>query len=201
MSGKWHLGLTVDRAPHARGFERSFALLPGAANHYGFEPTYDEHTPGLLKSTPALYIEDDRFLDGLPQGFYSSDAFGDKLLQYLKERDQSRPFFAYLPFSAPHWPLQAPEEIVAKYRGRYDAGPEALRLERLEKLKALGLVDAQVEPHPLIGLDAEWASSAMTSASARPGPWRCMRRWWNAWTGTSAGWWITCASRASWTTR
>lgn len=64
MSGKWHLGLTAERAPHARGFERSFSLLPGAANHYGFEPTYDEHTPGLLKSTPALYIEDKSKLSG-----------------------------------------------------------------------------------------------------------------------------------------
>lgn len=101
-------GLTAELAPHARGFERSFSLLPGAANHYGFEPTYDEQTPGLLKSTPALYIEDNQFIDELPKDFYSSDAFGDKLLQYLKERDQTRPFFAYLPFSAPHWPLQAP---------------------------------------------------------------------------------------------
>ena len=69
-------------------------------------------------------------------GFYSSDAFGDKLLHYLKERDQSRPFFAYLPFSAPHWLLQAPQEIVEKYRGRYDAGPEALRQERLARLRS-----------------------------------------------------------------
>ena len=64
MSGKWHLGLTAELAPHARGFERSFSLLPGAANHYGFEPTYDDSTPGLLKSTPALYIEDKSKLSG-----------------------------------------------------------------------------------------------------------------------------------------
>lgn len=108
MAGKWHLGLKPEQTPHARGFERSFSLLPGAANHYGFEPPYDESTPRILKGTPALYVEDERYLDTLPEGFYSSDAFGDKLLQYLKERDQSRPFFAYLPFSAPHWPLQAP---------------------------------------------------------------------------------------------
>lgn len=153
MSGKWHLGLTAELAPHARGFERSFALLPGAANHYGFEPTYDEHTPGLLKSTPALYIEDDTFVERLPEDFYSSDAFGDKLLQYLKQRDQSRPFFAYLPFSAPHWPLQAPAEVVERYKGRYDAGPEVLRQERLEKLRALGLIAADTQAHPV---DGQW---------------------------------------------
>jgi arylsulfatase A-like enzyme len=153
MSGKWHLGLKAELAPHARGFERSFALLPGAANHYGFEPTYDEQTPRLLKSTPALYIEDQTFVEQLPEGFYSSDAFGDKLLQYLKERDQSRPFFAYLPFSAPHWPLQAPAEVVARYKGRYDAGPEVLRQERLEKLRELGLIKAETRAHPV---DNHW---------------------------------------------
>ncbi len=105
----------------------------------------------------------------MPEGFYSSDAFGDKLLQYLKERDQTRPFFAYLPFSAPHWPLQAPVEIVDKYRGRYDAGPEVLRLERLAKLKTLGLIDADVEPHPLIELNTQWAalSDEQRQVSAR----------------------------------
>lgn len=156
MSGKWHLGLTRELAPHARGFERSFALLPGAANHYGFEPPYDDSTPGILKATPALYVEDDQFIDELPADFYSSDAFADKLLQYLKERDQSRPFFAYLPFSAPHWPLQAPAEVVERYRGRYDAGPEALRQERLERLKALGLAADNVDAHPVLALTREW---------------------------------------------
>jgi len=156
MAGKWHLGLKAEQAPHARGFERSFSLLPGAANHYGYEPPYDESTPRILKGTPALYIEDDQFVEQLPEGFYSSDAFGDKLLQYLKERDQARPFFAYLPFSAPHWPLQAPKEVVDKYRGRYDAGPEALRQERLARLKALGLVAHDVEAHPVVAISREW---------------------------------------------
>lgn len=169
MAGKWHLGLQLEQAPHARGFERSFSLLPGAANHYGFEPPYDETTPGILKSTPALYVEDDRFIDELPADFYSSDAFGDKLIQYLKERDQSRPFFAYLPFSAPHWPLQAPKEVVDKYKGRYDAGPEALRLERLERLKQLGLIDADVKAHPVLAISKEWAqlSAEEKAKSAR----------------------------------
>ena len=53
-------------------------------------------------------------------------------------------------FTAPHWPIQAPPEITAKYKGRYDAGPEVLRLERLAKLKQLGLVPAGVEPHPVV---------------------------------------------------
>ena len=127
MSGKWHLGLTPDRFPAKRGFEKSFALLPGAANHYSFEPNIpDEETPRLLKITRGLYAEHDDFITELPTDFYSSDYFTDKLLDYLQDEDarQNRPFFAYLPFSAPHWPLQAPQEDIAKYQGVYDAGPE-----------------------------------------------------------------------------
>jgi arylsulfatase A-like enzyme len=150
MSGKWHLGLTADRTPAARGFDRSFALLPGAANHFGYEPQSDAK-PRLLRITAGLYADDHDFVSALPRPFYSSDTFTDCLIHYLDGRDRSRPFFAYLAFSAPHWPLQAPADIVAHYRGRYAAGPEALRLERLERLKRLGLVPANAEPHPIVG--------------------------------------------------
>jgi arylsulfatase len=110
-------------APCAR-FRAFIFAAAGAANHYGFEPTYDD-TPRPAQIHPGAVHRGRHLHRQLPKDFYSSDAFGDKLLQYLKERDQSRPFFAYLPFSAPHWPLQAPADIVDKYRGRYDAGPEA----------------------------------------------------------------------------
>ncbi|WDD92328.1 arylsulfatase [Burkholderia sp. FERM BP-3421] len=160
MAGKWHLGLTLDRAPAARGFERSFALLPGAANHYGFEPVEaDAEQPRLMRSTRSLYVEDDAFVGALPDDFYSSDSFADKLLQYLGERpDDGRPFFAYLPFSAPHWPLQAPAEVVERYRGRYADGPDALRETRLERQRALGLLDADVDAHPVVARNPEWAA-------------------------------------------
>jgi arylsulfatase A-like enzyme len=153
MSGKWHLGHTIERSPWARGFERSFALLPAGASHYGgaagrgFSPV------------PTLYTEDDQFVT-VGEDFYSSDSYTDTLLGYFRERaeDDDRPFFAYLPFQAPHWPLQAPDESVAKYRGRYDAGPDALREERLASLKRLGLCAPDVEPHPVVADGApEWA--------------------------------------------
>jgi arylsulfatase len=150
MSGKWHLGLTADRAPGARGFEKSFALLPGAANHYGWEPEA-QPKPRILQLTSASYIEDKTYIDTLPDGFYSTDAFSGKLIDYLDARDADRPFFAYLAFSSPHWPLQAPAEIVAKYRGRYDRGPDILRAERLQRLKSLGLVADDVEPAAVVG--------------------------------------------------
>lgn len=151
MSGKWHLGHTIETSPHARGFDRSFALLPGAANHYASSPKAGTGFP----AQDTLYTEDDRFVE-LPEDFYSSDGFTTKLLQYLEEREDDRPFFAYLAFSAPHWPLQAPDDLIAKYKGRYDAGPEALRAERLERLKALGLCPKDIRPHPIIAKNKPW---------------------------------------------
>jgi arylsulfatase A-like enzyme len=153
MSGKWHLGHTIDRSPWARGFERSFALLPAGASHYGGTKA------AKFSPVPTLYTEDDKFVT-VGDDFYSSDSYTDTLLRYFRERaaDDDRPFFAYLPFQAPHWPLQAPEESIAPYHGRYDAGPDALRESRLAALKRLGLCAPDVVPHPVVADGAaEWS--------------------------------------------
>jgi arylsulfatase A-like enzyme len=159
MSGKWHLGLTPDRFPAKRGFEKSFTLLPGAANHYNYEPQLrDNDTKSRLeKMTPALYAENEEIVDNekLPDDFYSSDYFTERLLGFLKDRDDDRPFFAYYTFSAPHWPLQAPEENIAPYYGVYDDGPERLRQRRFGKLKELGLVAEHAVPHDVVVVDRE----------------------------------------------
>ncbi|GAD99183.1 hypothetical protein NECHADRAFT_33781 [Paecilomyces variotii No. 5] len=162
MSGKWHLGLLREHQPVSRGFAKSFALLPGCANHYGFEPEYEnsETEPDKFfeTATRALHAEDGRFVDALPDDWYSSDGYVSKLLSYLSDRtedEKSKPFFAYLPFSAPHWPLQAPAENVKKYAGLYKDGPEALRQRRLRRLKELGLVAPDVKPHPVVTVPGE----------------------------------------------
>jgi len=162
MSGKWHLGLTPDRFPVKRGFEKSFTLLPGAANHYNFEPQLRDNDTksNLEKLTPALYAENDKVVDNetLPSGFYSSDYFTERMLGFLHDRERAndtRPFFAYYTFSAPHWPLQAPEENIQPYKGLYDDGPENLRQRRLSNLKKLGLVPEHAVPHNVVVTDRE----------------------------------------------
>ncbi|RTE84048.1 hypothetical protein BHE90_001438 [Fusarium euwallaceae] len=162
MAGKWHLGLKPQHHPIARGFVRSFALLPGCANHYGYEPQYDDPDNEPHKffetATRALHVEDDKFVEKLPGDFYSSDAYGNKIIEYLSSRtedEKEKPFFAYLPFSAPHWPLQAPKEVTDKYKGQYSDGPQALRLKRLQRLKDMGLVDQDVQPHPVVQCPGE----------------------------------------------
>ncbi|KAF2083954.1 alkaline phosphatase-like protein [Saccharata proteae CBS 121410] len=165
MSGKWHLGLKKEQSPQARGFQKSFALLPGCANHYGYEPQYEDiHEPGAFfeNAVTALHVEGSEYVEKLPEGFYSSDFYASKLISFLDERtedERETPFFAYLPFTAPHWPLQAPRESIDKYKGVYDDGPAALRLKRLESLKRLSLVDPNVRAHDVIsshGEPAEW---------------------------------------------
>lgn len=162
MSGKWHLGQTPDRVPGARGFDRSFALLGGCHNHYGWEPAFEDRSkiPRIANVLGRMYYQDDKPMapSELPQGFYSTDSFTDILLDYLRDRDDrqdDRPFFAYLPFSAPHWPLQAPLEVIDKYKGMYDDGPEALRQRRLASLKNLGLVPEAAIPASVISKDED----------------------------------------------
>jgi arylsulfatase A-like enzyme len=152
ISGKWHLGLTPDTAPSARGFQRSFSLLPGCANHYGYEPQLEEgeNIPAFIETTVvALHEEDGKYVKKLPEGFYSTDAYTDKMLHYLTTRDRKKPFFAYLPYAAPHWPMQAHKADRETFRGLYDEGPDALRLRRLEGLRKCGIIDEDCTVWPV----------------------------------------------------
>jgi arylsulfatase len=143
MAGKWHLGTRAEDSPARHGFDQSFDLAQGGGNHYGLDLAKDGK-PG------TTYWENGQQLASLPAGFYSSDTYATKLIEQLGRADRAKPFFAYLTFTAPHWPLQAPDEDVARYRGRYDEGFEVLRARRLARLKALGLVAANVTPHDLV---------------------------------------------------
>lgn len=145
---------------------------------------------GGLSPVPTMFTEDDQFVT-VGEDFYSSDAYADTLLRYLRERPQDgedRPFFAYLPFQAPHWPLHAPRETVAAYNGRYDAGPDALREERLAALVRLGLCPSDVEPHPVVADGApEWADMTDEERAISARNMEVYAAWWTGWTGTSAG--------------
>ncbi|KAH6999474.1 putative arylsulfatase [Ilyonectria destructans] len=176
MSGKWHLGLKPEHAPSARGFTKSLALLPGAGNHFNYEPDFDPdlNYPSFMKSD-GLWMEGDRVIDRsseFPDDFYSTNYFTDRLLQFLDERtpdEAEQPFFAYLAYTAPHWPLQAPQNIVEKYRGQYSDGPDELRTRRLEQLRSLGLMPEDAIPAPVNSSTTEWQnlSASEQADSAR----------------------------------
>lgn len=158
IAGKWHLGREIDQSPAARGFDRSFVLTTGYASHFGAAtitpvPILDNSPPG------PEYREDGEAVYGLPEDFYSSDYFAERLIGYLEEnRDSGKPFFAYLAFTAPHWPLQAPRAYINKYEGRYDAGYDVLWKQRFEGLKDLGLVAEETELPPHEPIKPRWDS-------------------------------------------
>ncbi|KAM0327109.1 hypothetical protein ACHAQA_006237 [Verticillium albo-atrum] len=155
MSGKWHLGLSRETSPSARGFDKSYVFLSGCGNHYNYEPQLDDPSHGLFTpmNSGKFWMKDAEFLDrtkDIPDDFYSTTTFSDKMIDYLESReDKDQPFFAYLPFTAPHWPLQAPREVIDKYKGLYDEGPAVLRSKRLERLIKLGLISKDIEPAPM----------------------------------------------------
>jgi arylsulfatase A-like enzyme len=137
MSGKWHVGNDRDAWPDRRGFDRSFCVVSGAMNYFG---NGIQHVTGPA----AMQLQLDGELWNAPEdGFYSTDAFTDRALQFMGERkDPNRPFFLYLAYNAPHWPLHALPEDIAKYRGKYRGGFESIRAARLQRQIEAGLFPA-----------------------------------------------------------
>ena len=153
MAGKWHLGSEQHQLPIARGFTRSFSLMQGGASHY-------EDGRGMFHfQRVGKYVEDNDPVEKLPKGFYSSDFYTDYIIDAIdKDANSKKPWFAYLSFTAPHWPLHAPDEFVAKYKGKYDAGYDALRASRIANGKKLGVIPASAEAYPKLQSIADWDS-------------------------------------------
>ena len=150
MTGKWHLGLTRETSPAARGFEKSFAPLQGGAGAFG-------NMLPIIGPGKALYRVNGEQLDTLPEDFYSTKFYTELMQEYIgADLDNGKPFFAYLSYTSPHWPLQAPQESIARYKGVYDAGYDVLADQRLQNLKDRGLVDADVEPFPRLLDERPW---------------------------------------------
>jgi len=137
MAGKWHLGAEPESQPVARGFERSVALMEGGAGHFDDTGLFERYGD-------ADWLEDGEPVV-LPADFYTSDFLTDRMMSYIGDTPQDQPFFAYLAFTAPHWPLQAPAASIEKYRGQYDEGWDILRGLRMAGAIAAGVVpdDAQ----------------------------------------------------------
>jgi len=136
MTGKWHLGYRQNEWPYARGFDRSLSAIEGAFNYYGYGIQMRNEV-----RDPQMAL-DSQVYSPPREGFFTTDAFTDYAVQFIDEHDVSKPFFLYLAYNAPHWPLQAPPEDIAKYTGSYGAkGWDQLRQERYERLVALGMID------------------------------------------------------------
>ena len=142
LSGKWHLGERPEHWPRRRGFDRYFGLISGASSF--FELLTEADRPR------SMALDDDTWTPPA-DGFYMTDAITDHAIDFVEEHRTNRPtspFFLYLAYTAPHWPLHAPDEDIARYAGRYDAGWSAVQAERHARMTSLGIIDAR---HALAG--------------------------------------------------
>jgi arylsulfatase len=139
LVGKWHLGSQAPRRPIDRGFDEYYGLLSGCCNY--FDPSRRDpvfYNGGNLRP----FAHNDRPVTEFPDDFYTTDAFSDHAIATLKTfAKDDKPFFLHLCYTAPHFPLHAPAEDVARYRGKYDDGYFKLRERRFARQRELGLVD------------------------------------------------------------
>lgn len=148
MAGKWHLGEEVEHDPYNRGFQKAYALLQGGASHFDTEwMMCANYTPIYRENGVRVHV---------PKGFYSTEFYTDKIIEYIDSRDANKPFFAYLSYTAPHDPLHVPDEWLEKYKGRYDKGYEVLREERLNSLKKLEFIPKDAVPFPRLSMIPDW---------------------------------------------
>ena len=139
MVGKWHLGKDPDKIPAARGFERDFSLLDGGGNYWGMM-NVSANSPRLV------FTEDGRYLSSLPDDYYATRTYTDKMIDFIKtNRGDGKPFFAYVAHQAPHDPYHLPRESRNGHVAQYDKGWDAFRRERLERQIELGIMPANTQ--------------------------------------------------------
>ncbi len=156
MSGKWHLGMERPHWPVDHGFERSFALIDCCSNYFGRE---EYHLNGKNRPWRALIVNNDRPVAPPGDNFYITDAFGERAAEFVAEyARKDEPFFLYLAFTAPHWPLHALPEDIAKYKGKFMEGWDKLRERRYRRLIELGIIDRKWPLSPRDGFTPAWES-------------------------------------------
>lgn len=147
MTGKWDPGNRPGELPFDHGFDKSFVMASGGASHFA-------DMAGNLPTEPlAPYYENGRKIEKLPDDFFSSEFYTDRLIEYINGNDDGQPFLAYLSFTAAHWPLQVPDEWLDRYADDYEQGWHAVRKTRFNRQKDLGVIPVHAElsaGHPLV---------------------------------------------------
>jgi arylsulfatase len=149
LSGKWHVGEFRPQWPVDRGFDHAYGLISGAMNYHDIRKC---KSPGLER----VFAKDGERIVPEADGFYATEAFTTAATGFLgdhRKEHAGKPWFLYLAYTAPHWPLHAPEEIVKKYEARYRAGWQPVREARHRKQLELGVIPAGTPLSPPDGAD------------------------------------------------
>lgn len=174
MVGKWHVAETplqpdqrewlahhvyhpqfADKAnyPTRRGFDDFYGVIYGVVDYFD----------------PFSLVEGEEPVRDVPEDYYVTQAFSDKAVEYVErwEKDDENPFFLYLSYTAPHWPLQALPEDIAKYEDTYKVGWEAIRNARYERMKQLGIFEGQEDYLSSRQFDDRWEDNPTQEWDAR----------------------------------
>ena len=136
MSGKWHVGEDSVDWPVQRGFDKYFGLISGACSYF-------EILPG------RKIVDQNTVCTSLPEGFYMTHAITDSAVNFVKQGvKKDNPFFLYLAYTAPHWPMHAVKDKIEKYRGKYLIGWDSIRQARHKKQIQLGIFSSPVSLSP-----------------------------------------------------
>jgi arylsulfatase len=150
MAGKWHVGEYHPVWPCDRGFDRYWGLISGAANYYDI-------TKGKAPGVVRFMANDNKPFYPPKTGFYMTDAITDSAVSMLNQyAGKENPFFMYLAYTAPHWPLHAFQEDIEKYRGKFMKGWDKLREERFVRMKKLGILPDDASLSPSEGDIIDW---------------------------------------------
>jgi arylsulfatase len=156
MSGKWHVTkhLAHDGPKHnwplQRGFDKFYGTILGAGSFY-------DPTTLTRQNTQITPVNDKEYQ---PKGqYYYTDAISDNAVRYIQQHKTGRvesaeddsPFFMYVAYTAAHWPMHALEKDVAKYKGRYDGGYDAIRRARYERMQKIGLINSDCKYSNTVG--------------------------------------------------
>ena len=145
LTGKWHNGHSKPHRPYDRGFDQSYGLWDGCCNF--FDP--NQADPKFKGGRVRFFGEDNRRITEFPDDFYTTDAFSDRAVEMIRSFAKSdAPFFLYVPYTAPHYPLHAKPEDIAKYQGKFSMGWDELQKRRHAKTIELGLVSEKWDLPP-----------------------------------------------------
>jgi len=156
ISGKWHNGSRAPHRPFDRGFDHSYGVWDGCCNF--FDPNLPD--PKFKGGRVRFFGEDDRRITEFPDDFFTTDAFADRAAQVIRRfAEKEEPFFVYVPFTAPHYPLHAKPEDIAKYKGKFSAGWDELHKRRHARTVELGLINKDWKLPPRDREAQSWESA------------------------------------------
>lgn len=152
--GKWHLANTLQRPEHLKDLNRQrfpdvFCPIEQYPTRRGFDVYYGALWGLVDYFNPFSLVDQETSVKDVPDDYYITDELNTRAAGYIQQHaKQGQPFFMYLAHNAPHWPLHAKPEDIAKYKGKFDAGYDAIRQARYQRMTQMGLIDPKTAKLP-----------------------------------------------------